>query len=300
MRKLLKWLGIALGAIVGLLIVGFIVLTLITRGKANADYTVETAGLTIPTDAANIAEGERLVAIRACTDCHGDDFSGGPFVEDAMLGTIYAANLTGGENSATSDFTAEDWDRAIRHGVDDDGTPLWIMPSTDYYRISDRDLEKMIAYLESLPAVDLDEPYPDPKAGPLGTMLVATGQLPFAAAVIDHTTPPPEDVEASVSAEYGQYLATTCTGCHKPDFTGGKIVGAPPGFPPAANLTPAGNLANWTQEDFIHTLRTGTTPEGKTLDPQYMPWPIAERMTDDELAAIWLYLSSLEAAPTAN
>lgn len=54
------------------------------------------------------------------------------------------------------------------------------------------------------------------------------------------------------------------------------------------------------QEAFINTLRTGTTPEGKVLDQQVMPWPIAHRMSDDELAAIWLYLSSLPATPSAD
>jgi cytochrome c553 len=300
MRKVLKWLGVGLGAIVGLVVIAFLVLTVNSSRKANVAYAVEPASLTIPTDAASIAEGERLVAIRACTDCHGQDFSGGPFVEDAALGTIYAANLTGGENSPTRDYTPADWDRAIRHGVDREGKPLWIMPSTDYYRDTNHDLEKMIAYLESLPAVDQSELYPEPKAGPLGTMLVATGQMPFPAALIDHTTPPLEYIEPAVSAEYGGYLAMTCTGCHKPDFTGGPLPGAAPDAPPATNLTPAGHLANWTQDDFINTLRTGVTPEGKELDPQVMPWPIAERMTDDELAAIWPYLSSLPATPTAN
>jgi mono/diheme cytochrome c family protein len=300
MGKVLKWLGVALAAVVGLLLVAFIVLTIMSGRKANAEYVVDPAELTIPTDEASISEGERLVSIRACGDCHGPDFSGGPFVEDAMLGTIYAANLTGGENSATRDFTPEDWDRAIRHGVDDDGTPLWIMPSTDFYRITNRDLEKMIAYLETLPAVDQSEPYPEPKTGPLGTMLVATGQLPFPAAIIDHTVPPLEDIEPAVSVEYGEYLATTCTGCHRPDFTGGPLPGAGPDDIPAANLTPAGNLGHWTQDDFIQTLRTGVTPDGKELDPQFMPWPTFERMTDDELAAVWLYLSSLEPATAAN
>src|SRR5690606_29747045 len=178
-------------------VVAFIVLSVMSRRKANVAYAVDPAELTAPTDAASIAEGERLVAIRACGDCHGQDFSGGPFLEDAALGTIYAANLTGGENSPTQDYTAADWDRAIRHGVDEEGKPLWIMPSTDYYRLTNRDLEKIIAYLESLPAVDQSEPYPEPKTGPLGTMLVATGQLPFAAALIDHTAPPMEDIEAA-------------------------------------------------------------------------------------------------------
>ncbi len=63
-------------------------------------------------------------------------------------------------------------------------------------------------------------------------------------------------------------------------------------------MTPAGNLGSWSQQDFIETMRTGETPEGKVLDPSVMPWPISEAMTDVELEALWLYLSNLE--PISN
>ncbi|MDX1613549.1 MAG: cytochrome c [Candidatus Promineifilaceae bacterium] len=297
MRRVLKWVGIVLGSLIGLVIIAYLAMTVIVNQRANREYEIETAELTIPTDAESIAEGGRLVAFRACTDCHGDDYSGDVLIDDPAIGTIYAANISGGAGSPTADYTPRDWDLVIRHGVGPDGTSLWAMPSSDYARVSDEDLSLMIAYLESLPPVDNE--LPEPELGPLGTVLTALGQLPaFSAEAIDHDNPPPAVVQAEVSVEYGEYLATTCTGCHGMNFAGGPIPGAPPDYPPAANLTPAGNLANWTQEDFITTLSTGVTPEGKVLDPQYMPWPITEPMTDDELTAIWLYLQSLEPVET--
>jgi hypothetical protein len=42
-------------------------------------------------------------------------------------------------------------------------------------------------------------------------------------------------------------------------------------------------------------LRTGVTPEGKKLNPKFMPWTMTKDMTDDELKAIYLYLKSLPA-----
>jgi hypothetical protein len=48
MRKVLKWLGVALGALVGLVVVGFLVLTLISNRKASVAYAVAPAALTIP------------------------------------------------------------------------------------------------------------------------------------------------------------------------------------------------------------------------------------------------------------
>ncbi len=59
------------------------------------------------------------------------------------------------------------------------------------------------------------------------------------------------------------------------------------------NLTPGGDLAKWSEEDFLKTVHTGVTPSGKKLDPALMPWQSMGKMTDDELKAIWLYLQSL-------
>jgi hypothetical protein len=83
-------------------------------------------------------------------------------------------------------------------------------------------------------------------------------------------------------------------GCHGANFAGGPVPGSPPDAPEAANLTPAGNPGNWNQQDFLTAMRTGVTPEGKTLDPGVMPWPIANAMTETELEALWLYLRNLE------
>jgi mono/diheme cytochrome c family protein len=297
-RKLLKRIGIGLGVIMGLLIIAGGVLTLIGFQQANKVYAIDPAELSIPTGDDSLAEGERLLAIRACTQCHGADLSGGLLIDHPLFGAYYAANLTGGQNSVTVAFTAADWERAIRHGVKPDGRGMWAMPSLEYNRISDRDLALMIAYLESVPPVDLAEPYPEPAPTFVANLLIATGMVPLiSAAEIDHAAQP-ASVTVAVSAEYGEYLALTCTGCHKPNLAGGASVGSDPDKPAPANLTPAGDLGNWTREEFITTLSTGVTPEGKTLDPDNMPWPITQRMTDDELSALWLYLSTLPPVET--
>lgn len=63
---------------------------------------------------------------------------------------------------------------------------------------------------------------------------------------------------------------------------------------PTPNLTPGGELAAWSEEDFFKTMRTGITPSGHQLDVE-MPWMYYGRMTDEELRAMWLYLQSLPA-----
>jgi hypothetical protein len=97
----------------------------------------------------------------------------------------------------------------------------------------------------------------------------------------------------SPTIAYGKYLAASCTGCHHSNFEGGAIPGVPPSWPKAANLTQKGNLRNWKYADFKKTLTTGITPEGKKLNPQYMPWPATAAMNDTELSALFLFLKSL-------
>lgn len=62
----------------------------------------------------------------------------------------------------------------------------------------------------------------------------------------------------------------------------------------AANLTPdATGLASYTPEIFIQTLRTGKhAGVGRPILPP-MPWPNYARLSDDDLRAIFAYLSSL-------
>jgi mono/diheme cytochrome c family protein len=94
--------------------------------------------------------------------------------------------------------------------------------------------------------------------------------------------------------EYGAYLANIagCTGCHGPGLAGGQIPGAPPDFPQSANLTPSGEVGNWTEADFINTIRTGVNPDGRQLVSE-MPWMTYRNMTDDELKALWAYIHSV-------
>ena len=59
-----------------------------------------------------------------------------------------------------------------------------------------------------------------------------------AAEKIDHRKPPSQPIVAAPTPQYGAYVANMCIGCHGACVSGGKIRGAPPEWPPAANLTP--------------------------------------------------------------
>ena len=292
MRKVFKWLVIGLAGVAGIVVLLALAGYFISEQRINKTYAIPDESLALPTDAAGVAEGQRLVSVRGCTDCHSADLGGKMLIDDPMLGSIPSANLTPGQGSATAAYTVADWERAIRHGVGPGGRGLLIMPSYEFSGLSDEQVAQMIAYLQTAPPVD--RVAAEPVLKPMVRVLFLADQLPLMPAEkVDQEMAHVISVPAEASAAYGAYLSTTCTGCHQSNLAGGVVPGSAPGAPLSANLTPAGHLGNWTLDDFRSTLRNGVTPEGKLLDPQVMPWPITAQMTDVEIEALWLYLQSL-------
>ncbi len=172
------------------------------------------------------------------------------------------------------------------------------MPAQHFQNMSATDLGAMIAYLKAVPPVD-NVP-PETELTPLVHILVGLGQLDdlVTADFVDHDAPLPEAPPEGANPAYGEYLVSiaTCRDCHGAELAGGQ---AGPGEPIGPNLTPAGDLANWTQEDFFRLIRSGETPAGRQI-LEFMPWQHYSQMSDEELTAIWLYLQSLEPVETPD
>jgi mono/diheme cytochrome c family protein len=298
-RKILKWVAIVLGSLIGLLVLAFVVLYTIGSikwNKLHGTYDVPVETITIPTDQASIDRGEHIATIHMCQHCHMDNF-GGQTARAPGIATLSVPNLTSGAGGIGVTNTDEDWVRAIRHGVGHDGRGLSLMPSAVWYYLSDNDLADLIAYLKSLPPVDNEQPLTD--LGPLGRVMLALGQLPPEiipnVTVIDHYGPRPVTPQPGVTVEYGAYLARTCALCHGSNFNGQTIREGGNVYV-ALNLTRGGEMIGWSEEQFIATMRTGITPGGKQII-DFMPWRYFGRMTDDELKAVWMYLQSLPPLP---
>jgi mono/diheme cytochrome c family protein len=205
-----------------------------------------------------------------------------------------------GVGSRTASFTPADWDRrrAARHAagraaLGDAGAGL---PA----RCRIEELSDIISYVRTQPRVDSAVP---PRAlGPMGKLLLATGKFVLAADIVEsHDAPHPEaPPPAAVTIEFGRHLAGPCMGCHGADLAGGPIVGGDPAWVPARNLTPdATGLAGWTYEQFVTAMREGTRPDGSALQvPMTFVQPQAQKMTDLEMEAMWLYLQSVPAVPS--
>jgi mono/diheme cytochrome c family protein len=285
-KTILRWLAVIFGVIFGLAILSLAAVYYITEERINRVYPIPHDNLVIPTDPEAIKRGEHLViTMGLCSECHGPDLSGDVFDDGPMVGRLAVPNLTSGEGGIGQEYSDLDWVNAIRHGLGQDGKSLLFMQSNFYQRLSGEDLAAMIAYLKAIPPVN--KAIPEIQLGPMSRWILLQDPTLLPASVIDHSQPPPAKPEAGVTLEFGSYMANVCTACHGADLAGGGELGS------GLNLTPGGKLGIWTEEDFISTLRTGVKPDGTKLDPMMMPYPLIGQMTDVELRAVWLYLSTL-------
>ena len=294
MKKVLKIMLEILGGLVGLAVLGIAILYFTGQARFEQQFDlVQARSVQIPTDAENIELGEKW-AETLCTNCHAPDLSGRPLIEDDAIGVIGSPNLTSGAGGVGASYTDEDWVRALRHGIAPDNTPLMGMPSDAFYYMNDKDLGALIAYLKSIPAVN--NPVSPTDLKPLAYILVSLGTFGdvFPAEHIPHDKIPPQP-KPGITVGYGQYLARVgdCNNCHGPNLSGGES--PVPGSPPGPNITPGGTVAFWSAEEFITTMRTGMTPYGRQLDPDFMPWKEYINLSDEELSAILMYLQSLPA-----
>ncbi len=293
MKKFIKWIGIVLGSLIGLVLVLGAVLSLIGDGRLNKTYDFPPSNIPIPTDAASIEFGKHR-AESLCQGCHGKDLSGiEKWFSAGPLGMVDSANLTTGEGGfgreAASD---EDYVKAIRHGIDPEGKPIFMPAVSSTSFLSDEDLGAIIAYVKSVPPVDhvLD----GQNFTPLAKIMLVVGVLPpLPVEVVSHETHITAP-EAGVSVEYGEYMVDTndCRLCHGQTMNGGPFPD-PTKTKISPNVTPGGEIAFWTEEEFINTIRAGITPSGHELDTEFMPWMEYRNFHDDELKAIYQYLQSL-------
>jgi cytochrome c553 len=293
MKKAVKRVGLGLGAIA--LLVILCAAAVFAIGNARIARIFDNVGhdLVLPTDSASIANGDRLSTAYGCRDCHGDDLGGTKMIDEPAFAVLAAPNLTAGPGGIGSDYSPTDWERAIRHGVARDGRALVIMPSGSYSHFSDRDIGEIVAYLRQ--AAPVARSFDPPRMGAMSRLAAAMagGEL-VPAIAIEHEAAHPEPVERAPSAAFGEYLAQGCKGCHGQDFSGSAP--AMGDDVAAANLTPHPDtgLGGWSFADFERVLRTGTRPDGTQLS-EAMPVAALSALTEDEIAALWMYLQSLPA-----
>jgi mono/diheme cytochrome c family protein len=115
-----------------------------------------------------------------------------------------------------------------------------------------------------------------------------------------HTNPVADIKVAGTAAQVarGQQLAHICENCHSEQtqlpLSGANFV-TKFGFPPlgtfyAPNLTPSGNIKDWSDGEVVRAIREGVHQDGRSL--LIMPSDSFRNMSDDDVQALVAYLRS--------
>jgi mono/diheme cytochrome c family protein len=254
----------------------------------------------------SLERGQYLVEGPAgCGNCHTpigptgyvmEQNLGGRLVEKNPAFTAIAPNIT--PAGSIGGWTDDQAVRAIREGILPDGSVVGPpMPISLYRGLSDDDVMSMVMYLRTVPAVDLDpgdSVYKIPLPPAYGPPVVSVAH----------------PVEG-VTVDYGAYLAgpvAHCMECHStfgeqgPMFdthlgAGGFEFHGPWGTSVASNITShADGIAVWTDAELADMIVKGMRPGGEPMLPP-MPYGYLANMTEDDLAAVILYLRSLPPLP---
>jgi mono/diheme cytochrome c family protein len=113
--------------------------------------------------------------------------------------------------------------------------------------------------------------------------------------------PLPADIGSyDATAEKGSYLATVgnCSTCHTaengPPFAGGVAFRTPFGTLYSTNITmdEETGIGRWSFPDFYQSMKQGLRPDGTHLYPAF-PYTDFAKMTDSDIASVYLYLQTL-------
>jgi mono/diheme cytochrome c family protein len=282
----LKWSSVSLAALLSTVATAISVLLVVGLFKLHA-RTAPAVVLKLSPTSEQIQRGEEI-SNGFCSGCHSKTgtLTGGNNVADDLpvpVGAFVSSNLTpAGPLRGWSDGEIF---RAIRNGVDRDGRWLMIMSYTNAGKLSDDDTKAVIAYLRHLPPAGQQTSNPPDRLNPLGVLMLGAGMLPTGKPISHDTiTAPPK----APTAIYGEYILSyqDCRECHGKDLSGG-VPGQLAPIGPGLRL-----VKDWKLEEFIATMRNGVDPNGHQIGKQ-MPWKPIGRMSDEELGAIYEYLTHL-------
>jgi mono/diheme cytochrome c family protein len=276
MMRFLKWLGIALGALVALTLLAALAVYVIGGRIFARTYDVPAPAVTLPADSLAAARGERMARTRGCFGCHGSDLGGEVLFDEPGVGRLVAANLSRLVPSAGDAQLA----RAIRLGVRVDGRSVFAMPSPMFYHLSDADLGDLLAFLRTVPPVP--DSLPPSQVRFLGRLGLVLNQYQPLVREIDTTVAYPAVTPREPAEALGRYVAlTSCTECHGLDLEG-------EGSTPSLRI-----VGGYSADDFSRLMRTGVPLGGRKLDlMEEVALGRFAHLTDDEVAALYAYLKN--------
>lgn len=273
----------------------------LTKAESQRATLLAEGWVALEREPGNPNRGAYLASIGACKEYHTlraadgehldpDKLFGGGIPFAGPWGTVASANVSAVVFSMPTDVL----EAAIRGQL----AFKFQMPTDLYAQMADEDMRDLIAYLKTLQPVrrrNVDNRYvpgwrPPPPLAPVTR---------------------PQVAPAGRTVARGRYLSTVaiCRDCHSPRlrdgsgydeahaFAGGGIslrtAAGRPLVPP--NLTPdqETGLGAWTDAQIERAVRHGIAADGRRLNPA-MPYEVGlDALTDDDMAALVLFLRSL-------
>jgi mono/diheme cytochrome c family protein len=257
----------------------------------------------------DVTRGAYLVtAVLACGNCHspkgppevtaGKDFSGGLSWDEPPF-KVTASNITPDKETGIGNWSEAELKSFLVTGVRPNGVPVVpLMPTAYYKALTEQDLDAVVAYIRSIPAVKNRTPPPEYR-------------MP-----LQQETPPGAEKQTQASdladpVKRGNYLATIghCLECHTPmeqgvhQFStrlgaGGREFPGPWGVSVSRNITSdtAAGIGAWTDDEIRRAITQGIHRDGSMLKPP-MGYDYYARMTDQDVDAIVAWLRTLPAKP---
>lgn len=318
-KKIIFGILVLLIVIIG----GFVVYVQLNWNKT---YDIPYPNLQVSTDPEVIERGKYLVHGPAhCSNCHvgsvaemiaadaGENvpLRGGVEFPLGPIGTLYTKNLTPDPATGIGRYSDGELFRMMRHAVKPDGTATLsvLMP---FWDMADEDLVAVVSYLRSIEPVSNDVRQNEWTFMGKAVRMIASSFKP-----IENPKPYPKAPPMEATIERGEYLSryvANCVGCHTnrdpmtfeaigPEYAGGMefepfpelhiMVGEDPElWLRTPNITPSPNsaLSKFKNvEEWKERFR-----KGRQIKISPMHWGPFSRMSDEDLEALYLYLTSLE------
>lgn len=279
-KKILKWTGLVVAGIAGLIVLGLAYLYFASERVLDRRYEVAApAPLVIPTDPAEIAEGRHLAQLAGCMHCHGDRLTGTVVDDIPKVLRLVAPNIS----TRLPDYSDAQLVTVLRKGVKPDGTSVVFMPSEMFRHLRDEDLARVIAWLRTVPA-STEGVREKTEVRLLGRLILANGDVKLAAQTIPSLPPPIKGLDPEDPLSRGRYLVMNlCTECHGQDLGGFGPINAPP-------LMVA---KGYSTQQFARLMRDGVGLGDRQL-PFMAPTAKARfsHLRDEELQAVYAFLLS--------
>ncbi|MEM8891689.1 MAG: cytochrome c [Bacteroidota bacterium] len=312
MKKIFKFLGIGLGALLGLVFIAATALNVKPLPNYQEAFPVEE--LQVELSPQRISNGAEISAV-LCNHCHGDKgkLEGKWVITEAPFGEIHAPNITQDETFGIGSYTDGELYRLLRTGIKKDGS-LAVPMMMRFPTAADEDIYSIIAYLRS-----------DAKAVQASQKEIPSYDAPFLAKLIFNLAlkPMPLPKEAIPKPQrsdkgYGQYLANSlyaCYDCHSSSFESNDFVSPEnsAGFLGGGNPIAVGEMApvispnltmheeegigSWTSEEFLAAVKYGKKPDGSKLAYPMLPYAFLD---SSDIYAIHDYLKTVPVLPKAE